>query len=49
MLKDLVFEVTRHRSLLQAVAKTRSDFGLMIDALASEDLKHRRTDPSLEE
>lgn len=48
-LKDVVYDVTRHKGILAKLAHSEDDYQKQIDLLRSPDFKHQRENTSLEE
>lgn len=48
-LKDVVYEVTRHKGILKKIAQTDEDYEKIIEVLRSSDFKNQRENSSFEE
>lgn len=49
VLKDTVYDVTRHKGMLLKLNKDQKEFGALIDLLRSEDFKNKRENLSFQE
>lgn len=49
MLRDTVYDVTRHKGMLLKLNKDSKEFGALIDLLASDDFKNKRENSSFQE